>query len=370
MARTRRRHGSVRRLPSGRWQVRYLDAAGERRTALTTYATKTEAARFLSALETDVSRGQWVDPRSGQLPLVPYVKDYLATLVHLAPKTVASYESLVRTTIEPRFADAMLADVRPVDVRMWVAALSGRGLSPSRVRQAYNLLGAAMATAVVDGLLAGTPCIGVKLPRIPKPSLTYLTAQQVADLAAAMAEPYGLLVDILAYGGLRFGEMAGLRRRRVDPLHGQLYIAESLGEVDGRLTYGPTKTHQDRVVVLPRSVATALADHLERHVDLTPDAPVFTALSGGALRYSNFRRDIWDPAVEKAGLRGVTPHVLRHTSATLLIAAGASVKDVQAHLGHADASVTLNIYASVIEGRRDELAEHLELIRQQLPSSS
>lgn len=343
--------------------MRYVDPDGERRSAVTTYETKTEAARFLSALETDVARGQWVDPRSGQQPLVPYVKNYLATLVHLAPKTLASYESLVRSLIEPQFRDAMLADLRPSDVRTWVATMSGRGLSPSRVRQAYNFLGAALATAVLDGLLPANPCAGVKLPRLPRPSLTYLTAQQVAHLAAAMSEPYGLLVDVLAYGGLRFGELAALRRRRVDPLHGQLFVAESLSEVNGRLHVGPTKTHQDRIVVLPRSVVTALVDHLEQHVEAGPDAFVFTGHAGQPLRYSNFRRDVWDPAVERARLRGVTPHVLRHTSATLLIGAGASVKDVQAHLGHADASVTLNIYAAVIEGRRDELAEHLELIR-------
>jgi integrase len=86
--------------------------------------------------------------------------------------------------------------------------------------------------------------------------------------------------------------------------------------------------------------------------------------SRGPLRYSNFRRRQWDPAVHTAGLPSVTAHPLRHTTAPLLLDAGASVKDVQRQLGHADAAVTLNIYSTVIEGRSDDLAARLEGIRQ------
>jgi integrase len=95
------------------------------------------------------------------------------------------------------------------------------------------------------------------------------------------------------------------------------------------------------------------------------DALVFTAPAGGPLRYGNFLRRVWRPAVRRAGLEGITPHVLRHTSATLLIAAGASVKDVQAHLGHADGAVTLNIYSAVLDGRAEDLAARLDTLHEQ-----
>ena len=126
---------------------------------------------------------------------------------------------------------------------------------------------------------------------------------------------------------------------------GRLLVAESLTEVNGVVVFGPPKTHQQRVVALPASVSAALAAHLLARVPGDPEALVFTAPERGPLRYGNFMRRVWRPAAARAGLAGVTPHLLRHTAATLLIDAGASVKDVQAHLGHADAAVTLNIYS-------------------------
>jgi integrase len=115
-------------------------------------------------------------------------------------------------------------------------------------------------------------------------------------------------------------------------LPGRLLVAESLTEVNGVVVFGPPKTHQQRVVALPASVSAALAAHLLARVPGDPEALVFTAPEGGPLRYGNFMRWVWRPAAARAGLAGVTPHLLRHTAATLLIDAGASVKDVQAHL--------------------------------------
>jgi integrase len=360
----RRRFGAVRRLPSGRYQARYRTPDGRRHAASQTFATKADADRYLNRVEMELARGQWIDPSLGRELLGAWARRYMATTVHLKPKTRASYESLLRTTILPTFEQLPLSAIRPSTVREWVAALSARQLSPSRIRQAYNLLCAMLVMAVTDGRIATTPCVGVKLPRLPAPKLRYLSAEQVAELAAAMRPPYGLLVEVLAYGGLRFGEAAALRRGRCDLLHGRLLVAEALAEVNGRLLFGPPKGHQERTVALPASVVAALAEHLAASVAADPAALVFTAPDGGPLRYSNFRRRAWNPAARAAGLAGATPHLLRHTAASLLLDAGASVKDVQRQLGHADAAVTLNVYSAVIEGRSDDLAERLEGIRQ------
>lgn len=244
-----------------------------------------------------------------------------------------------------------------------VAELQARGLSASRTRQAYNLLGAMLTAAVADGLLVTSPCTGIKLPRLPRSELRYLAPRQVSALSAAMPAPFDLLVDMLAYGGLRFGEAAALRRGRCELPRGRIRVAESLTEVNGRLVFGATKTHQHRLVTLPPSLCDELARHLAERVAPEPSALVFTGRHGGALRCSNVMR-MWRRAATRAGMERVTPHLLRHTSATLLIDAGASVKDVQAHLGHADGAVTLNIYSAVMHGRSDELAQRLEALRQ------
>ena len=360
----RRRFGAIRKLPSGRWQARYRDETGRYQTAPHTFPAKADADRWLANVEREMMRGTWVDPRGAEVLLEEWAEHYIATAIHLKPKTVAGYESLLRSVILPRFGTTPIGSIRTMAVRRWVADLDRkRGLSASRIRQAYNLLRAMLDMAIADGFLAANPCAAIKLPRLPKPDLRYLTAEQVAQLAAAMPEPFGLFVDVLAFGGLRFGEAAALRRKRIDLEEGRLIVAEAVSEVNGKLHYATPKSHRERAVVLPASIVEELADHLEEHVVPTADAFLFTASRGGPLRYSVFMRNVWRPAAKRAGMPGVTPHVLRHTAATLLIDAGASVKDVQQHLGHADASVTLNIYSGVMEGRNEELAIRLERLR-------
>jgi integrase len=87
---------------------------------------------------------------------------------------------------------------------------------------------------------------------------------------------------------------------------------------------------------------------------------VFTAPEGGVLRSTNFRPRFFDPAAEKVGLLGLTPHVLRHTAASLAIAAGANVKAVQLMLGHASAAMILDIYAGLFADDLDAVADRLD----------
>ena len=87
---------------------------------------------------------------------------------------------------------------------------------------------------------------------------------------------------------------------------------------------------------------------------------MFTAPEGGVLRNTNFRLRFFDPAAEKVGLVGLTPHELRHTAASLAIAAGANVKAVQLMLGHASAAMTLDLYAGLFADDLDAVADRLD----------
>jgi integrase len=124
---------------------------------------------------------------------------------------------------------------------------------------------------------------------------------------------------------------------------------------------GTTKTHQRRSVPIPRFLADELADHL---AGKAPGDLVFTAPEGGVLRNTNFRPRFFDPAAEKAGLPGLTPHELRHTAASLAVAAGANVKAVQQMLGHASAAMTLDVYAGLFADDLDAVAEARPRVRE------
>lgn len=251
--------------------------------------------------------------------------------------------------------------MQPVHVREWVAGLAEAALSPSRIRQAYQLLSAILKAAVESGYLVRSPCIGVSLLKAERREMRFLSAGEVDRLAEAVAEPYDLLIYLLAYGGLRWGEAAALRRGRCHLHRSRIEAAESLAEVGGRLHFGPTKTYQRRTVVLPGFLRDGLAAHLARRVPPGPGALVFSAPDGGPLRHANFRKRIWLPALEEAGLPpNVRIHDLRHTCAALLIAGGAHPKAIQAHLGHASIQVTLDRYGHLFPDQMDRPAEKLE----------
>ena len=132
-------------------------------------------------------------------------------------------------------------------------------------------------------------------PGRAQPEHRYLTSDQVDRLAEAMPDPqYSTMVYVLAYGGLRWGELAALRRDRVDVLRRQLQVTEALTELSGRLEFGSPKTHRSRTAYLPRFVAEMVGQHLET-VPTEPESLVFTAPNGGPLRYSNMRRAHLEP---------------------------------------------------------------------------
>lgn len=160
-----------------------------------------------------------------------------------------------------------------------------------------------------------------------------------------------------AYGGLRIGELAGLRRHRVDLLAGRLDIREILVEVKGHLTSGPPKTRAGRrSVSLPRPVGQELRSHLER----VPGEHVFPSPDGGPLRVPQWRQRFWRPAVRAAGLEPLRPHDLRHTAVALWIAAGANLKEVARRAGHTSVAFTLDRYGHLYPGADEALSARLE----------
>jgi integrase len=351
--------GYTEKTPNGRYKGTYRAPNGRERSK--TFDRKIDAARWWRNGETDKARGDWADPRLARLPYGEWAEKWLGTIVHLKPKTVAGYEGLLRTQILPTFETVPLGRIDTLAVKAWVAAMLAAGLSPSRVRQAYRVLSATLRAAVEAGFLVKSPCVGVKLPRLPKTHVRFLEAAQVETLAAATAEPYRPLVYLLAYGGLRWGEAAALRRRHCELLRSRLRIADSLAEVKGEIHFGATKTHAQRFVTLPGFLRDMLAEHLAGRPD-GPDVLVFADTAGGPLRHSPFWYHVWDPA--RAALPGelaeLKIHELRHTCAALLIARGAHAKAIQEHLGHSSITVTMDLYGHLFPDEKDRLAAALE----------
>ena len=164
--------------------------------------------------------------------------------------------------------------------------------------------------------------------------------------------------------------------RRLDLLRGTVRVAEAAPEVAGRLEWGGVKTHEARTVRLPRSVADELGAYLAGRPH-GPEELVFTAPRGGPLRESKFVPGRFKPAIRTAneailneGGPASLPddlrlYDLRHTAASLMIRQGASVKAVQKQLGHATASITLDVYGHLFPDELEVLAGRLEHARRE-----
>jgi integrase len=249
----RQRNGKVRYL------ARYTDPSGRERAK--SFTRKKDAERFLTGIENDKLRGTWTDPTLGRVQLGDWYALWRRATVELRPNTEARDERLFRLHSLPRFGSMPLVAITQYEVRAWVTHTTRQGLAASTVRRAYQLLGKVLGAAVDNGMIGQNPCRRVPLPRIERREMRCLTPAEVARLADSIRPGYRALVLLGAYGGLRIGEIAGLRRGRVDLDCGMVEVVEIVTEVSGYLQFGPPKTRAGyRRVGLPRVVVEALAE--------------------------------------------------------------------------------------------------------------
>ena len=350
-----------RRVRNGRvsYRARYRDATGREHGRV--FARKVDAQRFLTEMENAKLRGTWTNPTLGRVLFRDWFAEWRQTTASLRPNTEARDERLFRLHLLPHFGPMPLAKIGQREVRAWVAVLTAKQLAPSTVQRGYQLLSKVLAAAVDAGMIGQSPCRRVPLPRIERREMRFLSPAEMLKLADTIRPDYRALILLGAYGGLRIGEMAGLRRARVDLVLGTLQVIEVITEPKGHLHVGPRKTRAGRRTVgLPRFVVDALAERMA-----TPgiaDDFVFAGPQGGTLRVSLFRSRVWRPATRVADLDGLRIHDLRHTAVALWIAAGANPKEVAARAGHASVSFTLDRYGHLFPEADLMLRERLEAI--------
>ena len=214
-----------------------------------------------------------------------------------------------------------------------------------RVKRAHYVLSRILADAIRDNLIAKNPAAGVKLPRTSRKRPVYLTHQQVAALAAASGEYEGLVL-LLAYSGLRWGEVVGLRVHDLDMLRKRAAVSENAVQSGKKMFVGAPKGHKRRTVPLPAFLLPYLGRQCEAKAR---EALLWSSADGSHLRRPHPTSGWFAKAVTTSRVPRVTPHDLRHTAASLAVSAGANVKAVQRMLGHASAAMTLDVYADLFD---------------------
>jgi len=195
-------------------------------------------------------------------------------------------------------------------------------------------------------LIARNPCLEVKLPQRERQQVEPLDTSEVLSLIEAMPDRLRAVAVLGAGAGLRQGEALGVTLDRVNFLRRQLVVDRQLVTLAGHDPYlAPPKTLASvRTIPLPQFVTSELARHLEQFEPGEWEL-LFTTLAGRAVARNRFG-EAWRAAADRSDARpGARFHDLRHYYASLLIRHGESVKTVQARLGHANASETLDTYS-------------------------
>lgn len=360
MAHIRKREGKTGRS----YQVRWNDPDGRERSK--TFSRKGPADVFLRKVERELDTGEYVDPSRGDTPYRDWIetwwKGYAPTL---GDSTRARYRGIIDNHLLPPFGDTKLSRIRQQDVQAWVGQQMDDGdLAPATIRKHYDLLQRSVEAAVDAQRLRRSPCRGINLPSgngSGDRRAQAITPAEVDAIATTIAPPYHAMVLTAAYGGLRLGELAGLTVDRVDLLHGQLRVTETLSWPRGKPTPKPVPKSDAgrRTVGLPDAVVDALDVHLANY-PMTDEGHIFTSVRGHLLRKDNFRTRHWNPTVENVGLPDLRFHDLRHTAASLMIHAGADILTVSRRLGHAKVSYTLDIYGHLYEDSDHALRSKLD----------
>ena len=247
--------------------------------------------------------------------------------------------------------------------------LGASGLAAASVLEVYNVFTKMMRGAVSAGFIPQSPCRDIRLPKVEREEMRFLTPQEIRRLVDATDPRYRGLVLVMAYGGLHWGEAAGLRVPRLHLPKGEVEVLETLSEVNGVIEFGPPKTKAGvRRVPIPKAVADAIGEGMSLRPDPHSDL-VFQSPDGKPLR-SLWRTRFFHPAVEAAGLAPLRVHDLRHTAVALWIASGAHVREIQAWAGHASVASILNTYGHVFETSGDRVRNALDAMMEAVPRPS
>lgn len=227
------------------------------------------------------------------------------------------------------------------------------------VARAYALLRLVLGTAHRDGLIPANPCTLRGVGAGKAPERPHATPEEVARLAVRMPPRYAAAVWVAAWSGLRAGELFALTRAHVNIEAGTVRVERALVELNGHpVRFGPPKTAASlRTVHLPRPVADLLAEHLATFTAAGPDALVFCREDGKPLRTAE-RTRMFRTACAAEGLHRLHWHDLRHTGATMAAQAGASLRELQARLGHSTVAAAMTYQHATAERDR-ELADRM-----------
>lgn len=346
---------SVRQLkPSGRWQARYKDPDGQRKSA-GTYETSRDASEAAIRAAEDVRRGTWRDPARGEERFSDFAERALAARApDLKPRTVEGYRSLLENHLLPTFAERQLKSITRSAVDVWYADLRGR-LGAVAVRNAYFCLRGFMRQAVEWELIDKNPCQRKGAGKDVSKRRPTMTLEHAIRIFEAHPDQLRPLLWLTLHAHLRLGEVCALRRSDLDLERGTLLVERQVQTVRGGTIVSETKTENVRTVALSHDVLGFLREILAENLKL-PSAPLFVSpKTGGPVRREYIQMS-WRRARDSAGLPEFHFHDLRHLGLSTAAEAGLTQRELMERAGHSTGAAALR-YQHAAAHRQREVAD-------------
>src|SRR5580704_2514880 len=340
------------RLASGAVRYRARVKSHGREVATRVFERKADAVAWEQDQRRRLRLGEWIDPRRGMVPLSVVAADWLGSRGSVKRRTRESDEAAWRNYIRPRFGNWPVASITAAEVSSWVGSLVARGLAPSTATRALATLRSILAFAVADARVQHNVAASVRRPTSGRARREgqALTLDELRVLIEECRGRYRDVVPVLALAGLRWGELAGLQvgDRVSVPGPGLRLRRTVLASGGGGALYVDTlKNNRSRTVPLVLDLVP-IVDRWS--AGKASDAWLFNAPRDGPLRESNWKRSVrWSAAPSAASVSGFRVHDLRHTAASVWLAAGADPKVVQRVLGHATAAMTMDLYGHMMD---------------------
>jgi integrase len=346
-----------------RFRVRYdvIGPNGERDQRSETVATWERGLQRLQEIHLEQLEGHH-GALYRDMTVAEYLNEWLALLEgsEASPSTRGSYEQTIRLWIVPFIGNIRLDRLSAPDIRRALQRLQARQFAPSTVRHVRRVLATALNRAVDWRLIPDNPAKTVRLATAPPRTPTVWTAEQARTFLDATAhDPEGPLWRLLLDTGMRIGEALALAWDDVDLDAGTIAIRRTITrDAERRTVMGErakTAGSGRRVLISPSTVAALRPLATEAHAG----ALVFPR-EDGSFQEPSMIRARFAVACHKAGLPPIRIHDLRHTNATLMLRSGVPVTVASKRLGHKHISMTLDVYAHVLDDMEDAAIEHVE----------
>jgi len=332
--------------PSGRWQCK-------------DFKTKLEAVAYEADMLSQVQKGDYANPHAGKTKLDVVYQDWKQLESRLKPKTRASYDSLWKCLVEPKWGNVQISRITRAEVKNWInesGSLTGNKVSASRMRQSLFVLNAILNHAVEMGLLNKNILGELRslLPKLNEPAKKRTIERTELERLASECGDYKLLILVAGYLGLRWAELVALTPEDFDFKNKSILVNKTMTEVNGNFELVTTKSGQSRTIPILEFFQVEL---MEKVVATPAGTPVFHSAKGSYLRSSNFARRVFIPALVRAKLPKITFHDLRHTAISHQIEGGADIVSVSKVAGHSSPATTLRIYAHELDRSQENIRE-------------